>query len=520
MLSVHHLHKRFGSVHALNDVSIQFAAGEIHCILGENGAGKSTLMNVLDGVHLPDSGEIRVEGKPVRLTSPRAARAAGIGMVHQHFTLVDAMTVTENLALSVPAGTASRGGWRLDRAAITESAITFAKQVGMALPPAHQLVKELSVGARQRLEILKALMGADRVLILDEPTAVLTPAEVEQLFVLLRQLRAQRRLVIFITHKLREVKDVGDRVTVMRQGRIVSTHRVTTLSEAVLAREMIGEVAQPERPPQLASDEVVLRLRDVSLLGSDGVPALRHVHLEVRAGEILGVAGVDGNGQRELYEVLLGLRGVSSGEVMLASLADSTGNTTLTPGNARAAGISCIPPDRHREGLALSLSVAENFLLNSAELQRFTQRGILNVAAARAAAAERAKHFAIRFADLDQPVGGLSGGNQQRVIVARELARAPRLLVAVNPTRGLDVQATRAVATAIRTVVAQGCAVVLISTDLDELLDLSHRLAVLFRGRLSTPLSPPFDTTHIGELMAGAEDVAEASRGNVALPWQ
>ncbi len=512
MLSVHHLHKRFGSVQALNDVSLDFAAGEIHCILGENGAGKSTLMNVLDGVHLPDSGEIRVAGTPVRLTSPSAARAAGIGMVHQHFTLIDAMTVAENLALSVPSGTASHGGWRLDRAAVAEHAIAFAAQVGMALPPAHQLVKELSVGARQRLEILKALMGADRVLILDEPTAVLTPAEVEQLFVLLRQLRAQQRLVIFITHKLREVKDVGDRVTVMRHGRIVSTHTVNTMSEAVLAHEMIGEVAVPERPPEIASSETVLRLRDVSLVGRDGVPALRNVNLEVRAGEILGVAGVDGNGQRELYEILLGLRRVSSGEVMLASLPQSAG-TFLTPSSARLAGVSCIPPDRQHEGLALGLSVAENFLLNSAELQQFTRRGILDVSAARAMAAERARHFAIRFADLDQPVAGLSGGNQQRVIVARELARTPQLLVAVNPTRGLDVQATQAVATAIRTAVAAGCAVVLISTDLDELLDLSHRLVVLFRGRLSPPLSPPFDTTNIGELMAGAQEVSTARRG-------
>lgn len=498
LLSVRNVTKRFAGVEALANVSVDFRAGEIHCLLGENGAGKSTLMNVLDGVIRPDAGEILVDGERVDFASPVAARAAGIGMVHQHFTLIEAMSVAENLALSVTAA----GEWRLDRAAIAARAQAFAARIGLAIADPEQPVHGLSVGARQRIEILKALMAAGKVLILDEPTAVLTPREVDQLFEMLRELRAEQRLVIFITHKLREVKEIADRVTIMRRGRVLATYEAATVSETALAEEMIGEVLEisGERRPVQADAAVAVEIRDLSALGDEGVPALDEVGFSLHAGEILGIAGVDGNGQRELFEVLVGLR-ASTGYLRIAEREIER----LTPQKARAAGVASIPPDRHREGLALTLSVAESFLLNATLLERFTRRGFLDHAAARDLAADSAARFDIRFADLDQSTSNLSGGNQQRIIVARELSQQPRVLIAVNPTRGLDVQAMHTVANALRSAAAAGCAVLLISTDLDELLDLSDRISVLFRGRLSPPLDPPFSTATLGQLMAGTQ---------------
>ena len=322
MLSIRGISKRFGNLQALADVSLDFVAGEIHCILGENGAGKSTLMQIVDGVSRADAGEVCIDGRPLQIDSPRAASAAGIGMVHQHFTLVDAMTVAENLALSVPGrkgpGTRRWGlkSWRLDRTAIAAHAAAFAARVGLAIPPADQCVRELSVGTRQRLEILKALLAAGKVLILDEPTAVLTPSEVEQLFGLLRALRAQQRLIIFITHKLREVKEVGDRVTIMRRGRVVATHQVAAVSEAALVEAMIGEaLPATETSANVATTtDIAVTLEHVSTAGAQGAPALVDVNLQVRAGEIVGIAGVDGNGQRELFEVLAGLQAPSASE--------------------------------------------------------------------------------------------------------------------------------------------------------------------------------------------------------------
>jgi ABC-type uncharacterized transport system ATPase subunit len=498
LLSVRGVSKRFRTVQALLGVDLDFRAGEIHAILGENGAGKSTLMHVLDGVLRPDAGTVLVDDQPVSFASPRAARAAGIGMVHQHFTLVEALTVAENLALSLP----EQSSWRFDAHAAAATARTLASRIGLDLSPPEALVRDLPVGARQRLEIVKALAAAGRVLILDEPTAVLTPQEVGQLFAMLRELRAQNRLVIFITHKLREVKAVADRVTIMRRGRVVDTRAVRDVSESQMAELMVGEVAsprarapQPAAPSETALDVAHLQARDVR-----GVPALADVSFTVRAAEILGIAGVDGNGQRELFEVLVGLLPPDRGTIAIGGQP----LPACTPTAAYAAGIGHIPPDRQREGLALSMTVAENFLLSRTMLDRFSRHGLLQRAAARRFATQLAQRYAIQYAGLDAPVRSLSGGNQQRVIVARELAHQPRVLVTVNPTRGLDVHATRAVADAIVEVARKGCAVVLISTDLDEVLDLSDRICVLSRGRLSAPLTPPIDPERLGLLMAGA----------------
>jgi ABC-type uncharacterized transport system ATPase subunit len=498
LLSVRGVSKRFRTVQALAEVDLDFRAGEIHAILGENGAGKSTLMHILDGVLRPDRGSILVEGEAVALGSPRDARAAGIGMVHQHFTLVEALTVAENLALSLP----GRSAWRFSARAVAAGARDLAGRLGLDLSPPEARVCDLPVGARQRLEIAKALAGAGRVLILDEPTAVLTPQEVEQLFTMLRTLRAQRRLVIFITHKLQEVKTVADRVTIMRRGRVVETRAVRDVSERQMAELMVGEVMPPRpRPPQRAAlAEVTLDAIHLFARDARGAPALVDVSFAVCAGEVFGIAGVDGNGQRELFEVLVGLLPPDGGTIAVGGHP----LPAFTPSAAHAAGIGHIPPDRHREGLALSMTVAENFLLSRTMLDRCSRRGLLQRRAARRVAAALARQYAIDYAGLDVPARALSGGNQQRVIVARELAHRPRVLVTVNPTRGLDVRAARAVADAIVNVARDGCAVVLISTDLDEVLDLSDRVSVMSRGWLSAPLVPPIDPERLGLLMAGA----------------
>lgn len=505
LLGVRGVRKRFGAVQALDGVDLELRAGEIHAVLGENGAGKSTLMHVLDGVYRPDSGDILLDGRVVRFSSPRAARRAGIGMVHQHFALVDALSVEENLALSLSPPPA----WRLDRQEVRNAAQKLAAEVGLDLPPPSTLVRDLPVGARQRLEVLKALAGAGRVLILDEPTAVLTPQEVGQLFTMLRRLRGQGRLIILITHKLSEVLEVADRVTVMRHGRVAGTWNTNAVSATDLAEKMIGTPASlhdpttprsqalkpssPQAPPALAIDNLSLR--------DDGVAQLDQIHLVVQRGEILGIAGVDGNGQRELFDVLAGSRAAQEGTIRVGDMELND----FTPAAALASGIGLIPPDRHREGLVLGMSVAENLLLHRRALQRFSRHGLLQRDAAWRHVQELVQRYRIQCAGLDLPVRDLSGGNQQRIIVARELAEQPTVLVTVNPTRGLDFAATRAVADALREVAANGCGVLLISTDLDEVLDLADRVAVLYRGRLSPTLSRPVDTERLGSWMAGID---------------
>ena len=497
LLAVRGVSKRFGNTQALADVTLEFRAGEIHAVLGENGAGKSTLMHILAGIYRPDAGAVLLDGWPAVFNSPRAARRAGIGMVHQHFTLVETLTVAENLALSLP----QQSGWRYDAAAAAAEARALAERVGLDLSPTELTVAELPVGARQRIEILKALAHAARVLILDEPTAVLTPQEVRKLFVMLRELRAQRRLIIFITHKLREVREIADRVTIMRRGCVVGTFDPALLSESEMAERMIGDVV-PARPrvTERARGDIVLNVTRLSARDERGLPALLDVSFVVRGSEVFGIAGVDGNGQRELFEVLAGLRPPSGGAVSVRG----SPVTNFTPRALLAAGIGHIPPDRQRDGLVLPMTVQENFLLSRTLVDRCSRRGLLSVKAAQRFSVAAARAYDVR-ADLDAPARSLSGGNQQRVVVARALAQRPAVLVAANPSRGLDVAATRAVADALLDSASRGCAVVLISTDLDEVLDLSDRVAVLSRGRLSTGLEPPIDIEQLGLLMAGVQ---------------
>ncbi|MFQ5665819.1 MAG: ABC transporter ATP-binding protein, partial [Candidatus Binatia bacterium] len=435
LLAVRNLRKRFGDVHALRGVDCDFRAGEIHAVLGENGAGKSTLMHVLAGVCRPDAGSIVLDGKSVAFASSRAARSAGIGMVHQHFTLIDTLTVAENLALSLP----RRSRWRFDARAAAAAANALAARVGLEPSPGDAPVSALSVGACQRLEIVKALAGAGRVLILDEPTAVLTPQEVKKLFAILRALRAQGRVVIFITHKLREVKEIADRVTIMRGGRVVSACAVGDLGERDMAERMVGTVPSlSARVPRRYSERpVVLQVSQLSARDRDGPPALVDVSIAVRTGEIFGIAGVDGNGQRELFEVLVGLRRPTTGVVRVGGQPLSE----FTPRAALAAGIRHIPPDRQREGLVLLMTVEENLLLSRSILDQFSRHGLLHWGAARRFASDLARQYALRCEHLGAPAASLSGGNAQRIIIARGLAQQPAVLVAVNPTRGLDVTA-------------------------------------------------------------------------------
>jgi ABC-type uncharacterized transport system ATPase subunit len=495
LLAARGISKRFGNTQALDDISLEFRAGEVHAVLGENGAGKTTLMHILAGIHRADAGTVVLDGWPAVFNSPRAARRAGIGMVHQHFTLVETLTVAENLTLSL----ARQSGWRYAAGAAAAEARALAERVGLDLSPPELTVAELPVGARQRIEILKALAHAARVLILDEPTAVLTPQEVRRLFAMLQELRAQGRLIIFISHKLREVREVADRVTIMRRGRVVGTFHPGSLSESEMAERMIGAVV-PARPraTERARGDVVLNVSHLSTRDGGDALALVEVSFAVRAGEILGIAGVDGNGQRELFEVLTGLRPPSGGTVSVR------GSPVLefTPRAFLAVGIGHVPPDRQHDGLVLPMTVQENLLLSRTLLDRCSRRGLLNAAAVQRFSMEMARLFHVR-ADLGAPARSLSGGNQQRVVVARALAQQPAVLVAVNPSRGLDVAAARGVAEAVLDSARRGCAVVLISTDLDEILDLSDRVAVLSRGRLSPALEPPIDGEQLGLLMAG-----------------
>jgi simple sugar transport system ATP-binding protein len=493
--------KRFGSVQALERVSLDFHAGEIHALLGENGAGKSTLMHVLNGMLRPDSGSVWLDGKPVRFRSARAAQRAGIGMVHQHFTLVDALTVGENLALSLP----GQRGWAYRADDVAREAEALAQRVGLQLAPTDQVVGTLPVGARQRLEILKALAGGSRILILDEPTAVLTPHEVAPLFEMLSALRQQNRAIIFITHKLREAKQLSDRISVLRSGHLIGTWASADVTESELARQLLGErddAADPAetRTAGLAKSSAALTVAGLRSHGRGSVMSLEDIHFEVGTGEIFGIAGVDGNGQRELFDVLVGTRTPAAGRVVVHGEVLSR----FSPAAMLAAGVGHIPPDRHHEGLVLDMSVADNLVLSRVLLDRFSNRSLLDVAEARKFAEELVRQFDVRCASIDVPVRSLSGGNQQRVVVARELAPGPRVLVTVNPTRGLDIAAGAAVERALRAIAAAGCGIVLISTDLDEILELADRVAVLSRGRLGVPLERPFDLEQVGLQMAGA----------------
>lgn len=491
--------KRFPGIVANDDITFSVEPGEVHALLGENGAGKTTLMEIAYGLYRPDAGRIAVDGQEATVRSPREAMDLGIGMVHQHFTLVPILTVAENIALEL-----HENGGRLDLATVSARIRELALEYGVGVDPSAR-VQDLSVGELQRVEIMKALYREARILILDEPTSLLTPVETEQLFGVIRALAKEGRSVVFISHKLAEVLSVADRITVLRDGRAQRTLVRSEADEDLLARLMVGDDAWSEGPEQLATatpsaDGVLVEMRGVSIRQRRRV-LVDGLDLEVRSGEIVGIAGVEGNGQREITELLVGLRRLSTGSVIVNGM-DIAGRSH---GEVAANDVGFIPGDRHAEGLVVGLSVEENLVLRPHIRRRFSRFGILRRRQIRQAAQDRIARFSIAARDSRSRVSELSGGNQQKVVLARELDGAPRVIVAAQPTRGLDISAERFVHSLIRAHRARGAAIVLISTNLDEIMSLSDRILVLYEGSFVGALRPEEADRHqIGLLMAGS----------------
>ena len=499
------VHKRFGPVVANDGVDLAVAPGEIHCLLGENGAGKSTLMKILYGLYQPDGGEIRVRGRQVRMRGPRDAMALGIGMVHQHFMLVDRMTVAENLIAGIEP---VRHGL-IDLARAREQVRAIADRYGLRVDPDAR-VHDLSVGEQQRVEILKALMRNADVLILDEPTAVLTPQEVDELFHVMQQLKADGKTLIFITHKLRETMAFSDRVTVLRAGRNAGTVQTAATNPQELAEMMVGRhvTLRVSRPPQTPGD-VLLELEGVSVTDGRGHARLRGVSLTVRSGEILGIAGVEGNGQLELEEAVAGLRPLAGGKVRIG------GQEPLRAGpqGRRDLGLAHIPSDRLRRGLAAPLRLTRNGILGRHWRAPFALRGVLREPPIRSHVSQLLERFQIR-GRLEAPAGTLSGGNQQKLVVARELAHGPKVILACQPTRGVDVGAIEQIHAQLLKMRSAGAAILLISADLDELMALSDRLAVLYEGRILVEgPAERFTKPELGLWMAGQRPAAAGAEG-------
>ncbi|MGZ6545647.1 MAG: ABC transporter ATP-binding protein [Actinomycetota bacterium] len=479
--------KRFPGVLANDAVSLELRKGEVHALIGENGAGKSTLMRVLYGMYPSDGGRILIRGKEVKLSSPRVAIANGIGMVHQHFVLVDPFTVTENVILG------DEGGILLDLASANEKVNELAASYGFAVNPTA-LVEDLSVGEEQRVEILKALYRGVEILILDEPTAVLTPQETQELFRNLRQLRESGKTIVFISHKLDEVLEIADRITVLRRGRVVGETTPAETSKEKLAEMMVGRpVLFRLEKPTVRLGEAVLRIEGLS--GG----RLHGVDLEVRAGEIVGVAGVEGNGQRELAEALIGLRKPEAGKVLVEGR-DIAGWSVE---EVRGAGVAYIPQDRHEQGLVLDMTLWENVILGRQDDPQFSGRGVLLISKIKQLTASLIRRFDVRARNINVNAGTLSGGNQQKLILARELETDPKLLVAAQPTRGLDVGAIEFVWAQILEQKAQGRAVLLISAELDEIYALSDRIVTLYEGKITGEFPPDAPPEALGVGMTG-----------------
>jgi simple sugar transport system ATP-binding protein len=497
VLELRGITKRFPGVLANDHISLTLEEGEIHALLGENGAGKTTLMNILYGLYRPDEGEIYVRGQRAEIRQPNDAIALGIGMVHQHFMLVPVFTVAENVMLGVES---VRAGIFLDQEDAVRRIRQISEQYGLGVDP-YAYIKTLPVGIQQRVEIIKLLYRQADILILDEPTAVLTPQEVEELFKILRALSSQGKSIIFITHKLKEVMAIADRITVLRNGRVVGTTTPAQTSEEQLAAMMVGRevlLRVEKRPAQ--PGEPVLRVENLQVYDDRGNLAVRGVSFEVRAGEVVGVAGVQGNGQTELVQALTGLRPAAGGRIFILD----KDVTTASPRAILERGVAHVPEDRQKDGLVLSFPVADNLVLNTYYLPPFAQRGVLDREVILAMAERRVREFDVRTPSVLTPVSSLSGGNQQKVIVAREFSRPIRLLIASQPTRGLDVGSIEYIHRRIIEKRDEGCAVLLVSPELDEVMNLSDRIAVMYEGQIQAILPAETATKEeIGLLMAG-----------------
>jgi ABC-type uncharacterized transport system ATPase subunit len=506
VLEVRDITKRFPGVLANDHISFTLESGEIHAFLGENGAGKSTLMNILYGLYDPDEGEIFINGKLATISGPNDAIGQGLGMVHQHFMLVPTLTVAENVML----GTEITKGILLDERTANARIRQLSTQYGLEVPP-EAIVEDLPVGVQQRVEIVKALYRGADILILDEPTAVLTPQEADDLFEVMRSLKAQGKSIIFISHKLKEVRAIADRITVLRRGRVAGAADPKTASEEQLAALMVGRavtlvVDKDEAKPGAP----VLEVDTLTVLDDRRSVAVDGLSLEVCAGEVLGIAGVQGNGQTELVEALTGLRPVVSGVVRLLDKVV----TNAVPRTILETGVAHIPEDRHRHGLVLSYPLADNFVLSTYYQPPFAHGIVIDAEAIDANAQKLVKEFDVRTPSTMTPASSLSGGNQQKVVVGREFSRPIKLLIASQPTRGLDVGSIEFIHSNIIRKRDEGVAVLLVSAELDEILALSDRIAVMFKGKIIA-IVPAAEATRegLGLLMAGIVDDRRPAHG-------
>jgi ABC-type uncharacterized transport system ATPase subunit len=488
--------KRFPGVVANDHVDLDLRRGEVHALLGENGAGKSTLMNIVYGLYTPDEGQVLIDGKPVVISSPHDAIERGIGMVHQHFMLIPVMTVTENIVL---AAEPRRAGVLLDYDGAAKRVSDLSERFGLAVDPRARIEK-ISVAQQQRVEILKALYRDAQILILDEPTAVLTPQEARELFLIVNELKAQGKSIIFISHKLNEVLEIADRITVLRRGKKIETSPREGATEESLARSMVGRevLLEVEKGPAAPAD-ALLEVEDLHVRDDRGLEAVRGVSFTARAGEIVGIAGVDGNGQTELIDALAGLRRTESGRVRLAG-EDVTG---ASASKRLEGGLGHIPEDRQRRGLVLEFSLAENIALHDYDRPPFSRFGWLSPGRVVENARRLLGEFDVRGGGPQTRAASLSGGNQQKVVLAREIARNPSVLIAAQPTRGLDVGAIEFVH---RRLVGErdgGRAVLLVSLELDEILSLSDRILVMYEGRIVGEFPPDTSAEELGIAMTG-----------------
>jgi general nucleoside transport system ATP-binding protein len=496
--------KQFPGVLANDDVSFDLRRGEVHALLGENGAGKSTLMNILYGLYKPDAGQVIVSGKPVSFSSAKDAIEAGLGMVHQHFMLIPVMTVAENIVLATEP---TEAGVLLDYGEARKQVGYLAGQFGFAIDPDAR-IQDITVGQQQRVEILKALYRRADILILDEPTAVLTPQEATELFAILKNLQREGMSIIFISHKLNEVLEIADRITVLRRGRVVDTVPREGATEDGLARMMVGRdvLLRVDKPPA-SPGEVALELEDVNVVDDRGLEKVRGVSFVVRAGEIVGIAGVDGNGQTELIEAIAGLRKRTSGRILV------TGNELSSHASPRAmleSGVGHIPEDRHRYGLVLDFTLAENAALHDYRYAPDSRFGWLRPGVLVERTKRLIKEFDVRGGNPQTKARNLSGGNQQKLVAGREVDRDPKVLIAAQPTRGLDVGAIEYLHRRLVTERDRGRAILLVSLELDEILSLSDRVLVIYEGEIVAEHQSGVTEEEIGVEMLGGrrEDAA------------
>jgi simple sugar transport system ATP-binding protein len=496
MLEMRGITKRFPGVLANDQVDFDLKAGEVHTLLGENGAGKSTLMKILYGFYQQDEGEVLLNGSPIEIQNPTDAIDHNIGMIHQHFMMVESLTVAENVALGLP----SNRGFRTDLDAVSERIVELGDRYGLQIDPTAT-VWQLSVGQKQRVEIIKALYRNAELLILDEPTAVLTPQEVDQLFVTLRQMTEDGKGLIFISHKLHEVLALSDRISVLRQGRKTGEVPVEGATRESLARMMVGrEVKLAPDKPAVETGPPRLRIENLTVLGDRGDEAVRGLNLEVRAGEILGIAGVSGNGQREMAETIGGLREPISGSIYIDDV-DVAGKPPL---DIRQAGLSYVPEGRMKNGCIGEFTISENLLLVDHKDQRFVTRGLFNFGAIKEHSAQLVKEYAVKTPTLETTARSLSGGNIQKVILAREISGTPKVLLASQPTRGVDIGAAEYIHKRLVGQREAGTAILMISEDLDEVFGLSDRIAVIYEGQIMGIVDPETITREeIGLMMAG-----------------